>query len=218
MTAPRCVQRPCRISRRSRSAGGKSPSADATTARTVTESRERCIVYRRGPQRRGLRAGHRPPARAKSFHAQFGFRPYPEREPLRAGFLGVVSYEPRAPLAAIRGSAVTLLEDTRELDATERHELHLIIVEQAGHSCARCGRTAKKATPGRCAASSSGCAACSARTRHGDWGDCATPVERAAASRRLSTPAPASSKSGRLPLGAGGYKAGLDVSDALPTG
>jgi len=97
-------------------------------------------VYRRGPQRRGLRAGNRPPARAKSFQARFGFRPFPEREPLRTEFLGRVSHELRAPLAAIRDSGVTLLEDARVLDAAERHELHRIIVEQTRHCYARCGR------------------------------------------------------------------------------
>ena len=59
--------------------------------------------------------------------------PLEELERLRAEFLGMVSHELRAPLAAIRGSAVTLLEDARELDAAERREFHRIIVDQTGH-------------------------------------------------------------------------------------
>ena len=59
--------------------------------------------------------------------------PLEEFERLRAEFLAMVSHELRAPLAAIRGSAVTLLEDERELDAAERREFHRIIVEQSGH-------------------------------------------------------------------------------------
>ena len=57
--------------------------------------------------------------------------PLEELERLRASFLGMVSHELRAPLAAIRGSAVTLMEDERELDAAERREFHRIIVEQS---------------------------------------------------------------------------------------
>ncbi len=51
----------------------------------------------------------------------------------RAEFLGMVSHELRAPLAAIKGSAATLLEDSADLDAAEMHEFHRIIHEQAGH-------------------------------------------------------------------------------------
>ena len=58
--------------------------------------------------------------------------PLEEQERLRAEFVGMVSHELRAPLAAIRGSAVTLLEDARELDAAERRAFHRIIVEQTG--------------------------------------------------------------------------------------
>ena len=58
--------------------------------------------------------------------------PLEEMERLRASFLGMVSHELRAPLAAVRGSAVTLLEDARELDAAERQAFHRIIVEQSG--------------------------------------------------------------------------------------
>ena len=59
--------------------------------------------------------------------------PLEELERLRAEFLGMVSHELRAPLAAIRGSAVTLLDDADELDAAETREFHRIIVEQTGH-------------------------------------------------------------------------------------
>ena len=59
--------------------------------------------------------------------------PLEELERLRAEFLGMVSHELRAPLAAIRGSAVTLLDDADELDAAETREFHRIIVDQTGH-------------------------------------------------------------------------------------
>ncbi len=59
--------------------------------------------------------------------------PLDELERLRAEFLGMVGHELRAPLAAIRGSAATLLEDARELDAAERRAFHRIIIEQTGH-------------------------------------------------------------------------------------
>ena len=59
--------------------------------------------------------------------------PLEELERLRAQFLGMVSHELRAPLAAIKGSAATLLEDATELDAAEMREFHRIIHEQAGH-------------------------------------------------------------------------------------
>ena len=59
--------------------------------------------------------------------------PLEELERLRTGFLAMVSHELRAPLAAIRGSAVTLMEDARELDAAERRAFHRIIVEQSAH-------------------------------------------------------------------------------------
>ena len=58
--------------------------------------------------------------------------PVEELERLRSDFLGMAGHELRAPLAAIRGSAVTLLEDAREPHAAERREFHRIIVEQAG--------------------------------------------------------------------------------------
>ena len=59
--------------------------------------------------------------------------PLEELERLRAQFLAMVSHELRAPLAAIKGSAATLLEDAAELDAAEMREFHRIIHEQAGH-------------------------------------------------------------------------------------
>ena len=59
--------------------------------------------------------------------------PLQELERLRAEFLGLVSHELRAPLVAILGSTVTLLEDSAELDPAERHEFYRIIREQAAH-------------------------------------------------------------------------------------
>ena len=59
--------------------------------------------------------------------------PLHEIERLRAEFLGMVSHELRAPLAAIKGSAATLLESSAEIDAAERHEFHRIIHDQAGY-------------------------------------------------------------------------------------
>jgi len=59
--------------------------------------------------------------------------PLDEIERLRTEFLELVSHELRGPLAAIRGSATTLLEEAAELDPAERREFHRIIVEQARH-------------------------------------------------------------------------------------
>ena len=59
--------------------------------------------------------------------------PLEEIERLRTEFLGLVGHELREPLAAIRGSAVTLLEDAEALDPAEMREFHRIIVEQSGH-------------------------------------------------------------------------------------
>ena len=59
--------------------------------------------------------------------------PLDEIERLRTEFLGLVGHELREPLAAIRGSAVTLLEDAEALDPAEMREFHRIIVEQSGH-------------------------------------------------------------------------------------
>ena len=59
--------------------------------------------------------------------------PLDEIERLRTEFLGLVSHELREPLAAIRGSAMTLLEDAAALDPAEMREFHRIIAEQSGH-------------------------------------------------------------------------------------
>ncbi len=59
--------------------------------------------------------------------------PFDEIERLRTEFLSLVSHELREPLAAIRGSAMTLLEEAAELDSAEMREFHRIIVEQAKH-------------------------------------------------------------------------------------
>ena len=56
-----------------------------------------------------------------------------ELERLRTEFLGLVGHELREPLTAIKGSAVTLLEEAAELDPAEMREFHRIIVEQARH-------------------------------------------------------------------------------------
>ena len=59
--------------------------------------------------------------------------PLDEIERLRTEFLGLVSHELREPLAAIRGSASTLLDDAAALDPAEMREFHRIIFEQSGH-------------------------------------------------------------------------------------
>ena len=59
--------------------------------------------------------------------------PLDEVERLRTEFLGMVSHELREPLAAIRGSASTLLEDAAALDPAEMREFHRIILQQSGH-------------------------------------------------------------------------------------
>ena len=56
-----------------------------------------------------------------------------ELQRLRVEFLGMVSHELRAPLAAIRGSAVTLLEEAGQLDVAETREFHRIIVDETAH-------------------------------------------------------------------------------------
>ena len=56
-----------------------------------------------------------------------------EIERLRTEFLGLVAHELREPLAAIKGSATTLLEDAEALDPAEMRAFHRIIVEQANH-------------------------------------------------------------------------------------
>ncbi|MCY4129553.1 MAG: response regulator [Gammaproteobacteria bacterium] len=52
---------------------------------------------------------------------------------LRVEFLGMVSHELRTPLAAIRGSAITLLEESGQLDPAESREFHRIIVDETAH-------------------------------------------------------------------------------------
>ena len=59
--------------------------------------------------------------------------PLDEIERMRIDFLGLVSHELREPLAAIKGSATTLLEEAGRLDPAETREFHRIIVEQARH-------------------------------------------------------------------------------------
>ena len=59
--------------------------------------------------------------------------PLRETERLRADFLAMVSHELRAPLAAIRGSATTLLEDASDLDPAEMAQFHRIIRDQSSH-------------------------------------------------------------------------------------
>ena len=59
--------------------------------------------------------------------------PLEEQERLRAEFLGRVSHELRAPLAAIKGSAATLLGASRALDPAEARQFFRIIDAQADH-------------------------------------------------------------------------------------
>ena len=59
--------------------------------------------------------------------------PLDEIERMRAEFLELVSHELRAPLAAIKGSADTLIEDISDLDQAEMGEFFRIIAEQARH-------------------------------------------------------------------------------------
>ena len=58
--------------------------------------------------------------------------PLDEIERMRSEFLGLVSHELREPLAAIKGSAATLLEDAG-LARAEMREFHRIIAAQAEH-------------------------------------------------------------------------------------
>ena len=57
--------------------------------------------------------------------------PLDEIERMRTEFLGLVGHELRAPLAAIKGSASTLVEESAALDPAEMREFHRLIVEQA---------------------------------------------------------------------------------------
>lgn len=57
--------------------------------------------------------------------------PFEALERSRAEFLGLVSHELRAPLAAIKGSAATALRDVREPDPAEQLQFLRIVEEQA---------------------------------------------------------------------------------------
>ena len=57
--------------------------------------------------------------------------PLEDLERLRADFLGLVSYELRTPLASIKGSAATLLDESATLNAAETRQFHTIINDQA---------------------------------------------------------------------------------------
>ena len=59
--------------------------------------------------------------------------PLQELERLRTDFLGMVSHELRAPLAAIKGSAATVLGTSRALDRAEVRQFFRIIEAQADH-------------------------------------------------------------------------------------
>ena len=59
--------------------------------------------------------------------------PLDEIERMRTEFLGLVGHELREPLAAIKGSAATLLEDAGALDPAEMREFHRIIAAQTDH-------------------------------------------------------------------------------------
>ena len=59
--------------------------------------------------------------------------PLEELGRLRAEFLGMVSHELRVPLTSIKGSAITLLDDSSALDPAELRQFHQIIVDQVEH-------------------------------------------------------------------------------------
>ena len=57
--------------------------------------------------------------------------PLEDLERLRAEFLGLISYELRTPLASIKGSAATLLDESADLNPSETRQFHTIINDQA---------------------------------------------------------------------------------------
>ena len=57
--------------------------------------------------------------------------PLEDLERLRSEFLGLVSYELRTPLASIKGSAATLLDESADLSPSETRQFHTIINDQA---------------------------------------------------------------------------------------
>ncbi len=59
--------------------------------------------------------------------------PLEDIDRMRAEFLGTVSHELRAPLAAIKGSAATALGTSRDLDPAEARQFFAIVDEQADH-------------------------------------------------------------------------------------
>ena len=59
--------------------------------------------------------------------------PLEKLERLRADLLGTVSHELRVPLTSIKGSAMTLLDDSSDLDPAELRQFHQIIVDQVDH-------------------------------------------------------------------------------------
>ncbi len=59
--------------------------------------------------------------------------PLEELGRLRAEFLGMVSHELRVPLTSIKGSAITLLDGSSDLDPAELRQFHQIIVDQVEH-------------------------------------------------------------------------------------
>ncbi|MCY3789019.1 MAG: ATP-binding protein [Gemmatimonadetes bacterium] len=59
--------------------------------------------------------------------------PLEELGRLRADFLEMVSHELRVPLTSIKGSSITLLDDSSDLDPAELRQFHQIIVDQVDH-------------------------------------------------------------------------------------
>ena len=57
--------------------------------------------------------------------------PLEDLERLRSEFLGLVSYELRTPLASIKGSAATLLDESADLNPSEIRQFHTILNDQA---------------------------------------------------------------------------------------